>query len=254
MYYQSDFYLTIIVPVYNEEESLHRFIIEIIRFINTSPRKAKILFINDGSTDNSLSIIKRASTRDSRIEYISFKENAGLSAAIKAGIDQIDTPFTGYIDSDLQTTPMDFNFYFEHLDEYKLVNGIRARRNDSYLKKASSKIANGFRRVMINDGIQDTCCPLKIIDSECAKKMPFFKGMHRFIPALIQLQGGKVKQLEVQHFERKAGTSKFNMLNRLVAFFDTLAFVWMKKRYIRYEIDEKKSNKRAPELTPSYEQ
>jgi hypothetical protein len=92
---------------------------------------------------------------------------------------------------------------------------------------------------MINDGIEDTCCPLKIMETKAARTIPFFNGMHRFIPALIQLQGGTVKQIPVQHFPRIEGTAKYHLWNRLIGpFMDTLAFVWMRKRYIRYEISE----------------
>ena len=115
--------------------------------------------------------------------------------------------------------------------------GIRTGRKDSLGKKLSSKIANGFRRWMTNDGVADTGCPLKIIKTDNAKHIPFFTGMHRFLPALIQLQNVKVKQIPVRHFERIAGTSKFNLWNRLIGpFLDCFAYRWMKKRYINYNI------------------
>ena len=120
-----------------------------------------------------------------------------------------------------------------------MVNGIRAKRKDTLIKRLSSKLANSYRRLMINDAIQDTCCPLKILKSSYAREMPFFIGMHRFLPALVQLHGGKVKQLPITHSPRYAGTSKYHLLNRLVGpFFDTLAFRWMRSRYIRYKIAE----------------
>ena len=94
---------------------------------------------------------------------------------------------------------------------------------------------------MIDDGIQDTCCPLKILKTSYAKEIPFFTGMHRFLPALIKLHGGTVKQIPVSHYSRYAGTSKYHLLNRLIGpFFDTLAFRWMRSRYISYKIAEKK--------------
>lgn len=232
--------LTIIVPLYNEEESISQFKIEMDKFIEVAKVPAQVLFVNDGSTDKSDSIIQLICEEDSNYNYISLTNNCGLSTAIKAGIDYIDTPLTGYIDADLQTSPSDFNSYLQYLDNNAMVNGIRAKRHDSFVKKMSSKIANSFRRFMIDDNITDTCCPLKIMKSDYAKKIPFFKGMHRFMPALIQLQGGSVKQLEVQHFERYAGTAKYHLWNRIKGpFFDTLAFVWIRKRYIRYQINNK---------------
>lgn len=242
--------LTVIVPVYNEEEALPRFKKEMDAFIEASTKRVFILFVNDGSKDDSLSIIKEIAKNNEAYGYISLAANRGLSTAIKAGIDYARTPLVGYIDSDLQTTPMDFVNYYEYLGDFAMVNGIRAARHDSFIKKISSKIANGFRRLMINDQIADTCCPLKIIDSEYAKKIPFFNGMHRFMPALVQLQGGKVKQIEVKHFERKEGQAKYHLFNRLVGpFFDTLAFMWIKRRYINYAVSEEENIKDSNKST-----
>lgn len=231
--------LTIIVPVYNEIECLDRFCESMDAFLQQSPMPTQVLFVNDGSTDGSLKKIKEICSLKPNYSFISFDRNYGLSTAIKAGIDAADSTYIGYIDSDLQTSPLDFLLYFEHLPGYQMVNGIRARRKDTFVKKMSSKIANNFRRLMINDGIQDTCCPLKIMEATYARRIPFFDGMHRFLPALIQLQNGRVKQLPVQHFERYAGTAKYHLFNRLWGpLNDTFAFRWMRKRYINYSIAE----------------
>ena len=236
--------LTIIVPVYNEEESLYKFKELMDEFLVKSPYPSHVLFVNDGSIDSSAQIIRSITSTDTRYRHLTLLENCGLSTAIKAGIDHTVTEWTGYIDADLQTTPMDFMCYLEYMNSYEMINGIRTSRKDTFIKKTSSKIANRFRRWLINDGIKDTCCPLKIIKTEYAKQIPFFKGMHRFMPALIQLQGGSVKQIGIQHFDRYAGQAKYNLRNRLVGpFFDSLAFYWMKKRYIHYSILEK-------EITP----
>lgn len=231
--------LTIIVPVFNEVDSLPKFKEEMDVFLEQAPISADVLFVNDGSTDGSDEVIWAIARADSRYGFIRLAKNSGLSTAIKAGIDYIQSPFIGYIDSDLQTLPLDFLLYLPYLENYALVNGIRAQRHDGVVKKLSSKIANAFRRWMIRDGITDTCCPLKIMRSDYAKRLPFFNGMHRFIPALIQLQGGQVKELEVRHFDRYAGQAKYHLFNRLIGpFFDTLAFVWMRKRNIRYTLAE----------------
>lgn len=231
--------ITILVPVFNEQESLPRFKEVMDEYLEVTPKTSQVLFINDGSTDNSLDLIKIFTSGDDRYAYISLARNGGLSTAIKAGFDYVTTDLVAYIDSDLQTTPLDFIKYFPLIENHALVNGIRANRHDSSIKKLSSKVANSFRRSTINDGITDTCCPLKLLNTGYAKKIPFFKGMHRFIPALVQLEGGKVAQLKVQHFERYAGTAKYNLLNRLTGpFLDTMAFAWMRKRKIRYEIAE----------------
>ncbi len=233
--------LTIIVPVFNEEESLPLFFKEMDKFINVAPVASEVLLINDGSTDESKSIIKKKCHNSAHYRYLALDRNYGLSTAIKAGIDQCTTSLIGYIDADLQTKPEDFLLYFEYFPRYDMVNGIRQKRQDSFVKRFSSKFANAYRRSMIDDGIKDTCCTLKILKTSCAKKIPFFIGMHRFIPALIKLQNGTIKQVPISHYSRCAGTSKYHLWNRLVGpFFDTLAFRWMRSRNISYKIADRK--------------
>jgi len=236
--------VTIIVPVYNEEESLPRLRTEAEKFQIKSPIKTRILFVDDGSTDQSLSIIRRyCSEAPDNFSFIALDGNKGLSAAIKAGIDNVETPYLGYIDADLQTSFWDFIRFYDFMGEFTIINGIRQKRADTLVKRWSSKIANSFRQRMIHDNIKDTCCPLKLMETQMAKELPFFNGMHRFIPALVQLHGGNVKQIQVQHFKRMEGVSKYNLKNRLIGpFLDTLAFVWMRKRNIRYSIKESSTN------------
>lgn len=234
-----DYQLTIIIPVYNEEDNIKTLEEKLGAYLPKASRKACVLFVNDGSTDNSLPLIKEVCQRQNNFFYLSLMRNGGLSAAMKAGIDATESTFVGYMDADLQTTPDDFNLLLEHIDDHELVMGIRTNRKDTGFKKLQSKIANGFRRMMTHDGVQDTGCPLKVMHTAYARRIPFFTGMHRFLPALIQLQEGRVKQVPVQHFPRVAGTSKYHLWNRLVApFIDCFAFRWMKQRYINYRVKE----------------
>lgn len=234
-----DYQLTIIIPVYNEEDNIKTLEEKLGAYLPKASRKACVLFVNDGSTDNSLPLIKEVCQRQNNFFYLSLMRNGGLSAAMKAGIDATESTFVGYMDADLQTTPDDFNLLLEHIDDHELVMGIRTNRKDTGFKKLQSKIANGFRRMMTHDGVQDTGCPLKVMHTAYARRIPFFTGMHRFLPALILLQEGRVKQVPVHHFPRVAGTSKYHLWNRLVApFIDCFAFRWMKQRYINYRIKE----------------
>ncbi|TGE24381.1 glycosyltransferase [Hymenobacter aquaticus] len=231
--------LTVLVPVYNEEESLGQFVVEMNKFLAQAPLPTTVLFINDGSTDGSLALLRGICGPDARYEFISLSRNQGLSTALKAGIDQCRSTLVGYIDSDIQTSPLDFLRFLEFFPAYDMVNGIRARRQDTLVKKLSSKLANAVRRRLINDGIQDTGCPLKILKLAYARRLPLFHGMHRFLGALVQLQGGKVKQLEVQHFPRFAGTAKYTLWNRAwKPLVDTFGFRWIRSRWKNYEIGE----------------
>ena len=229
--------LTIIVPVYNEEDNIERVEKELKNFLGIAVKKAKILFVNDGSKDKSQLLIEEICGRNEDFYFISFAQNMGLSAAIKAGFDYADTELIGYIDSDLQTSPEDFNILLNELEDYALVTGVRSQRKDSFVKNVSSTIANKIRRAFTHDGMDDTGCPLKIIRTDFAKRIPMFKGLHRFLPAMILLQNGKIKQVAVRHFPRIAGQAKFGLWNRLLGpLMDCFAYLWMKKKYINYTI------------------
>jgi len=230
---------TIIVPVYNEEDNLPRVEKELLSYTKIAIKKTKILLVNDGSKDNSQELIEGICSRNPEFSYITFKENRGLSAALKAGFDHTDTELIGYIDSDLQTSPTDFNLLLEHIEDFDLVTGVRSNRKDSFVKNMSSKIANGIRRSFTHDGMDDTGCPLKVMKTSYAKRIPMFKGLHRFLPAMILLQNGKIIQIPVQHFPRMAGQAKFGLWNRLLGpLMDCFAYLWMKRKYINYEVSK----------------
>lgn len=231
---------TIIIPVYNEEDNLKRVEQELSNYIKIAAKRTNILFVNDGSSDNSQLLIEEICANNPDFSYIEFEQNRGLSAAIAAGFKNVDTELVGYIDSDLQTAPEDFNLLLKEIGEYDLVTGVRANRKDSFVKNMSSTIANGIRRSFTHDGMDDTGCPLKVIKTEYAKNIPMFNGLHRFLPAMILLQNGKIKQIPVQHFPRIAGEAKYGLWNRLVGpLIDCFAYLWMKKKYLNYKIAKK---------------
>lgn len=231
--------LTIIIPVFNEEENLERIKKTIEEYSQKASIQFSVLFVNDGSSDFSLKMIEKFCHDSPLFNYLSFDKNYGLSAAIKAGFDFAKTPWVGYLDADLQTTPEDFELFYPLIEKYDLITGVRSNRKDSFIKNFSSKFANKFRRLFTNDGIDDTGCPLKLIKTEMAKKIPMFDGLHRFLPAMILLQHGKIIQIPVRHFPRTAGVSKYNVWNRLFGpLLDCFAYLWMKKKYINYTINK----------------
>ncbi len=234
----AQFDFTILVPVFNEEDNLSRVEAELNAFLDKAVLSSCVLLINDGSSDSSLSKIQEICSRNPRFFYISSNQNHGLSTAIKAGFDAVQSKYLGYIDADLQTNPEDFNLLLSQVDKFQLVSGIRAKRKDSFFKILQSRIANGFRRFMTGDVATDTGCPLKVMWTSYAQKLPFFDGMHRFLPALMTLVGGQFMELPVRHSPRQAGVSKYHLINRLKGpFIDCFAFRWMRKRYIRYQVD-----------------
>lgn len=233
-----EYYFTVIVPVYNEIGNMTRLEETFSSWLKEAPCSACVLFVDDGSTDGSREAIGGICRKSEDMFYISFGKNRGLSAAIKAGIDYTCSPLLGYIDADLQTSPSDFGLLLQYAGEYQLVNGIRVNRKDSAFKRMQSRIANGFRRMMTGDMATDTGCPLKVMHTSTAKRIPMFKGMHRFFPALVMLQdGAKYKEVPVNHYPRVAGKSKFSIWNRLAGpFADCFAYRWMRKRAINYTV------------------
>ncbi len=235
-----DYKFTIVIPVFNEEDNIKRLKETVGEYISKCPVRACALFVNDGSRDNSLQLIKESCSENENFYYISLAKNSGLSAAMKAGIDVVESDYVGYMDADMQTDVRDFDLLLKYAPQYSLVMGIRAQRKDSAFKLLQSKIANSFRRMMTHDGATDTGCPLKILHTDYAKRIPFFTGMHRFLPALIKLQdGGNFHEIPVRHYPRQAGVSKYNLWNRLISpFKDCFAYRWMAHRYINYKISD----------------
>lgn len=228
---------TILVPLYNEEENIERLATELGAYVKSAKIPSQVLFIDDGSTDKSLEKLQVICRENANFDYISFVKNRGLSMALKAGFDHTKTSFVGYIDADLQTIPLDFDRLLPFRKDFAMVTGIRQNRQDGFIKKISSKIANGFRRMMVNDGVADTGCPLKVFRTDVARQLPFFNGNHRFYAALVQMFEVAIKEVAVQHFPREAGTAKFGLRNRLIApFFDCFHVRWLQKRHRNYTL------------------
>lgn len=238
----AEYDFTIVIPAYNEEESLPALEKSLLEYLPNCLYKACVLLVDDGSKDRTKELMKDMCERNKDFFYISFNRNRGKSTAMQAGFDNTFSKYVGYIDADLQTVPEDFNLLLAEIPNYSMVTGIRAKRKDTGFYKLQSKIGNGWRKMFTHDGAIDTGCPLKVFKTENAKKIPFFEGMHRFIPAMILLQdGGCYKQLPVRHFPRAAGKSKYNIWNRMFcSFADCFAFLWMKSRYYCYTIDSEK--------------
>ena len=230
----------LIAPVNNEQANIGRLGEAFRQYLPAASRKSCVLFVDDGSTDDSLEGLRRICGRNSGFYYLAFLHNEGLSAALKAGIDHAESPLVGYLDADLQTRPEDFERLLPLTADHELVTGIRAGRKDSPFKRFQSKFANAFRRMMTHDGATDTGCPLKVMRTPAARRLPLFRGMHRFLPALILLQeGASYAEIPVPHYPRTAGVSKFHLWNRLIApLMDCFAYRWMRKRAINYRVGQ----------------
>lgn len=231
---------TIIVPVYNEQECLPQLFVELKEYLGEASLRSMVLFVDDGSSDDSAKMITEFCDNNEDFKYLLFEKNFGKGAALKAAFDHTKTPLLGYLDADLQTYPVDFERLLPFIGEYDLVTGWRRERKDSLVKKISSKVGNGVRNMFTKDYMHDTGCPLKVLKTSYAKKIPMFKGLQRFLPAMVLLQNGKIKEVEIPHYPRLAGKSKYNFKNRFMGpLIDCFAYVWMRKSYINYKVARK---------------
>ena len=231
---------TIIVPVFNEQECLPQLFAELKAYLEKASKITKVMLVDDGSSDSSAELIKDFCNKNEHFGYLIFEKNFGKGAALKAAFDHTETPILGYLDADLQTYPIDFEKLLPYLGEYDLVTGWRKERKDSLIKKISSKVGNGVRNLFTKDYMHDTGCPLKILKTSYAQNIPMFKGLQRFLPAMVLLQNGKIKEVEIPHYPRLAGESKYNFRNRFMGpLLDCFAYVWMRKSYINYKVAQK---------------
>jgi len=230
---------SVVIPVYNEEESLPILIPSVVEAMGATGRSYEVLLIDDGSTDGSYATMLRLKKTHPQLRCIRFRANAGQTAAMSAGFARARGDVVITLDADLQNDPQDIHKLLKHLGEYDAVCGWRHKREDSAWKLVQSRIANWIRNKLSGENIVDTGCSLKAYKRECLRKLKLYNGLHRFLPTLIKMEGYKVAEVKVGHHPRRHGESKYGMLNRAIpAFLDLLAVRWMKKRQLKYEIEE----------------
>jgi dolichol-phosphate mannosyltransferase len=231
--------ISLVIPVYDEEDNIKPLIAELREVLPALGRSYEIIFVDDGSRDRSLEILKAAASQDPQIRIIRFKKNAGQTAAFDAGFKAAQGDIVVTMDADLQNDPHDIPRLVEKIGEFDIVCGWRHQRKDPWIKIVSSKIANFVRNKLSQEEIVDTGCSLKAYKRECLQKLKLFNGMHRFLPTLAKMEGCTVTQVKVNHRPRRFGTTKYTISNRMVrAFTDLLAVRWMKKRHLDYKIEE----------------
>ncbi len=231
--------LSIVIPVYNEEKNLDILLSEIQEAVKDSNHTYEIIFVNDGSQDGSREIIRSMAREHLEVKGVHFKKNCGQTAAFDAGFKRAQGKIIITMDSDLQNDPKDIPLLLEQLNDWDAVIGWRESRQDHVVKRISSKVANWVRNKLSGDSIVDTGCSLKAFKSQCINKVNLYRGMHRFFPTLLRMEGYRVLEVKVNHRPRLHGKTKYGIKNRiLVGFEDLLAVRWMKKRKLNYEIEE----------------
>lgn len=220
--------VSFIVPVYNEIENIGKLHEEILAVAKSLGTDFEIIMVDDGSTDGTYKKLKSLSP----VTIIRMRTNFGQTSALDAGIKAGQYPYMVTMDGDLQNNPADVPAMIRHLEEHELdvVSGWRKNRKDSIGKKFVSRVANLLRTFLVEDGIHDSGCTLKVYRKECFENVTLYGEMHRFIPALLKMRGFHIGELEVHHRPRTAGKSKYNMKRTLKGFADMI-IIWYWNRY-----------------------
>jgi glycosyltransferase involved in cell wall biosynthesis len=232
-------YLSVVIPVYDEEGSLAPLHVELDAALRGVAGGVEILYVDDGSRDASLARLREIAARDPRVRVVALEGNHGQTAAFEAGFRRARGEFVATLDADGQNDPADLPRLLAHLADADVVNGVRTDRHDSAVRRLSSRVANGFRNRMTHESVRDVGCSLRVMRRDLLGRVKLWRGMHRFLPTLLRLEGARIVEVPVSHRPRRQGTSKYGIRNRLFAgFVDVFAVRWMQKRALRYRARE----------------
>ncbi len=228
-----------VIPVYNEQDNIAPLEAEISDVIQKIGQPCEVLWVDDGSTDKSAEAIRSVMNCGFDSRLIRFDRNYGQSAALHAGFQNAAGRYVITLDSDLQNDPADILKMIPYLEQYDMVTGWRRSRHDSRWKKFCSWFANGVRNRLSRETIKDTGCSLKIMKTRYLKRIKMFKGLHRFLPTLMKMEGASVIEVPVTHRPRLKGASKYGTWDRAFSGLrDLLAVRWMQDRLLKYHIIE----------------
>ena len=231
--------LSVVIPVYNEEENLPLLWPELRQVLEDMQVSFEVLMVDDGSRDRSADIIRAFADADPRVRLVKLKANAGETAATDAGFKRARGRRVVTMDADLQNDPRDIPMLVGHLDRWDAATGWRVKRDDSLVRRISSRVANRVRNALSEEDIRDSGCTFRAFRRECLRGLVLYRGMHRFIPTLLRMRGLSVTEVPVQHRPRRFGVSKYGIGNRaFVGLIDLLVIRWMKDRMLRYDVVE----------------
>jgi len=233
--------LSVVIPVYNEEESLPVLWPELRSVLDAERIDFEAVFVDDGSRDRSAELIRGLRDADPRVRLVRLKANAGETAATDAGVRAARGRRVVTMDADLQNDPRDIPLLLRHLEQWDAVTGWRVSRGDgdSLLRRLSSRVANRVRNRLSDDVIRDSGCTFRAFRRECLRGLVLYRGFHRFIPTLLKMRGYRVLEVPVRNRPRRFGQSKYGVLDRVFgATADLLVVRWMKSRILRYEVAE----------------
>jgi dolichol-phosphate mannosyltransferase len=233
--------LSVVFPVYNEEENVPILLDEIARALDGKGWTYEMVAVDDGSADRSLEVLRGLKAQYPTLRVIRFEKNSGQTAALDAGWRGARGRFVVSLDADLQNDPADIPKMMKELERSgaDMVIGVRVNRKDTWSRRMQSKIGNSVRNWITGDRITDTGCSLKLAKREAIEPVRLFTGMHRFLPTLVRYAGFKVVEMPVNHRARQFGVSKYGAMNRAFkGLADCLAVRWMSSRNLNYKIRE----------------
>src|SRR5438034_10497278 len=231
--------LSVVFPVFNEEENVPILLEEITRALAGEPWSYEIIAVDDGSRDRSLEVLRAARATYPNLRVIALEKNSGQTAALDAGWRAARGRFVVSLDADLQNDPADIPRMMRKLEELgvDMIIGVRVNRHDTWSRRMQSKIGNGVRNWITGDRITDTGCSLKLVRREAVDRVRLYTGMHRFLPTLVRMAGYRVAEMPVNHRARRFGVSKYGAMNRAArGLVDCMAVRWMGKRMLNYRI------------------
>ncbi len=230
--------ISVVIPVFNEVEDLPRVRDSVLAVMKSHGAPFELLFVDDGSTDGSSELMDAFRAENAEVHVVRLDRNWGLTSALDAGFRAARGDVIATLDADLQNDPEDIPLLLERLEAHDLVCGWRKERNDPWIKRMSSKVANGVRNRMSAEAVHDTCCPLKVMRREVIDRIRLYNGLHRFLPTLAKEEGFRVTEVPVRHYRRAHGHSKYGVLNRVFkGLADLRAVRWMKRNRLRYKAD-----------------
>ena len=241
--------ISVVIPVLNEEENIKPLVAEISAASVAGAPVEEIIYVDDGSTDGTLTALKALQKNKPPLRIIRHDRSCGQSEALWSGIQAARSELIVTLDGDGQNNPKDiillYNAYQANIAKSTkvMVAGQRAKRNDNWIRRISSRVANSIRANFLKDGTRDTGCSLKLFRREDYVSLPYFRHMHRFLPALMMREGVRIIHVDVLHRARHHGASKYGTLDRLfVALADLRGVRWLQKRARLYPVITEDSN------------
>jgi dolichol-phosphate mannosyltransferase len=233
--------LSVVVPLRDEVDSIDSLLHELDAALGHLPLELEWIVVDDASNDGSLARLRDWMRKDARLRVLSLAEHGGQAAALGAGFRAARGEVVATLDADGQNDPADIPRLLAGLTKADVVNGVRTQRRDNGLRRFSSRLANAVRRSLLDDEVSDIGCSLRVMRARYVRRVKLYRGLHRFLPVLLELEGARIAEVPVAHRARRFGETKYGIRNRLPeAVVDLLVVAWMQRRAHRLRATEER--------------